>query len=158
MSSIKGGIIAGLKAGFIYFLIASVVNIIIIYIFSAELAYAYGVPLTSKELSLLFTDLSIFQVRDIFILGLLFGVFFSLLLAKYFEIIPRNTLDGKIKFMVIAYWLIFFVIITAYSLGIDGIYGVIFYFISYVVANFFLALLFGRFLKKYNMDNLDQSA
>ena len=156
MSSIKDGVIAGLKSGFIYFIIASIVNVIIIYIFSGELAYAYGLPITSKELSLLFTVFSVSQVRDIFILGMFFGVFYSLLLAKYFDIIPRNTLNGKIRFMVLAYWLVFFVIITAYSLGIDGLYGTIFYFVTYIIANFFLALLFGQLLEKYNSRYLNQ--
>jgi hypothetical protein len=150
MSSIKGGIFAGLKAGFLYFVIASIINVIVIYIFTGEFAIAYGVSPSSSKLSLLFTLLTIYQIRDIFILGLLFGVVFSLLLAKYFEVIPRNTLNGKIKFMVISYWLVFFVITTAYSLGITGIYDLVFYFISYVVVNFFLSLLFGRFLYRYN--------
>lgn len=150
MSSIKDGIFAGLKAGVLYFIIASIINVIIIYIFMGEFAVAYGVSTSSSKLSLLFTLLTIYQVRDIFILGLLFGVIFSLLLAKYFEIIPRNTLNGKIKFMVIAYWLVFFVIITADSLGISGIYDLLLYFISYVVVNLFLSLLFGKFLYIYN--------
>ena len=150
MSSIKDGIFAGLKAGVLYFIIASIINVIIIYIFIGEFAVAYGVSTSSSKLSLLFTLLTIYQVRDIFILGLLFGVIFSLLLAKYFEIIPRNTLNGKIKFMVIAYWLVFFVIITADSLGISGIYDLLLYFISYVVVNLFLSLLFGKFLYIYN--------
>ena len=150
MSSIKDGIFAGLKAGVLYFIIASIINVIIIYIFIGEFAVAYGVSTSSSKLSLLFTLLTIYQVRDIFILGLLFGVVFSLLLAKYFEIIPRNTLNGKIKFMVIAYWLVFFVIITADSLGISGIYDLLVYFISYVVVNLFLSLLFGKFLYIYN--------
>lgn len=157
MSSFKDGIIAGLKSGFIYFVIASIVNVIIIYIFSSEFAFAYGYAITSKNLSLLFTVLSVSQVRDLFILGLVFGVFYSILLAKYFDIIPRNTLDGKIKFMVIAYWIVFFVIITVYSLGLLGIYDLIFYFITYIVANFFLSLLFGSLLKKYNSKYLTQS-
>ena len=150
MSSIKDGIFAGLKAGMLYFIIASIINVIIIYIFIGEFAVAYGISTSSSKLSLLFTLLTIYQVRDIFILGLLFGVIFSLLLAKYFEIIPRNTLNGKIKFMVIAYWLVFFVIITADSLGISGIYDLLLYFISYVVVNLFLSLLFGKFLYIYN--------
>ena len=150
MSSIKDGIFAGLKAGILYFIIASIINVIIIYIFIGEFAVAYGISTSSSKLSLLFTLLTIYQVRDIFILGLLFGVIFSLLLAKYFEIIPRNTLNGKIKFMVIAYWLVFFVIITADSLGISGIYDLLVYFISYVVVNLFLSLLFGKFLYIYN--------
>ena len=150
MSSIKDGIFAGLKAGVLYFIIASIINVIIIYIFMGEFAVAYGVSTSSSKLSLLFTLLTVYQVRDIFILGLLFGVIFSLLLAKYFEIIPRNTLNGKIKFMVIAYWLVFFVIITADSLGISGIYDLLLYFISYVVVNLFLSLLFGKFLYIYN--------
>ena len=150
MSSIKDGIFAGLKAGVLYFIIASIINVIIIYIFMGEFAVAYGVSTSSSKLSLLFTLLTVYQVRDIFILGLLFGVVFSLLLAKYFEIIPRNTLNGKIKFMVIAYWLVFFVIITADSLGISGIYDLLLYFISYVVVNLFLSLLFGKFLYIYN--------
>ncbi len=150
MSSIKDGIFAGLKAGILYFIIASIINVIIIYIFIGEFAVAYGISTSSSKLSLLFTLLTIYQVRDIFILGLLFGVVFSLLLAKYFEIIPRNTLNGKIKFMVIAYWLVFFVIITADSLGISGIYDLLVYFISYVVVNLFLSLLFGKFLYIYN--------
>ncbi len=150
MSSIRDAIFAGLKAGSLYFVVASIVNVIIIYIFTGEFAVAYGVSTSSSKLSLLFTLLTIYQVRDIFILGLLFGVIFSMLLAKYFEIIPRTTLYGKIKFMVIAYWLVFFVIITAYSLGITGIYDLILYFISYVVVNFFLSLLFGKLLYKYN--------
>lgn len=150
MSSIRDGIFAGLKAGVLYFIIASIINVIIIYIFIGEFAVAYGVSTSSSKLSLLFTLLTIYQVRDIFILGLLFGVIFSLLLAKYFEIIPRNTLNGKIKFMVIAYWLVFFVIITADSLGISGIYDLLVYFISYVVVNLFLSLLFGKFLYIYN--------
>ncbi|AGO61017.1 hypothetical protein [Ferroplasma acidarmanus] len=157
MSSFKDGIIAGLKSGFIYFIIASIVNVIILYIFSAEFAFAYGYTITSKNLSLLFTVLLVSQVRDLLILGLVFGVFYSILLAKYFDIIPRNTLDGKIKFMVIAYWLVFFVIITVYSLGLLGIYDLIFYFITYIVANFFLSLLFGSLLKKYNSKYLTQS-
>ncbi|ARD83995.1 hypothetical protein [Ferroplasma acidiphilum] len=157
MSSFKDGIIAGLKSGFIYFIIASIVNVIILYIFSAEFAFAYGYTITSKNLSLLFTVLLVSQVRDLLILGLVFGVFYSILLAKYFDIIPRNTLDGKIKFMVIAYWLVFFVIITVYSLGLLGIYDLIFYFITYIVANFFLSLLFGSLLKKYNSRYLTQS-
>ncbi len=150
MSSIKDGIFAGLKAGVLYFIIASIINVIIIYIFMGEFAVAYGVSTSSSKLSLLFTLLTVYQVRDIFILSLLFGVIFSLLLAKYFEIIPRNTLNGKIKFMVIAYWLVFFVIITADSLGISGIYDLLLYFISYVVVNLFLSLLFGKFLYIYN--------
>jgi len=157
MSSFKDGIVAGLKSGFIYFVIASIVNVIIIYIFSSEFAFAYGYTITSKNLSLLFTVLLVSQVRDLLILGLVFGVFYSILLAKYFDIIPRNTLDGKIKFMVIAYWLVFFVIITVYSLGLLGIYDLIFYFITYIVANFFLSLLFGSLLKKYNSRYLTQS-
>ncbi len=156
MSSIKDGVIAGLKSGFIYFIIASIVNVIIIYIFSAEFAFAYGISVTSSKLSLLFTVLSVLQVRDIFILGMVFGVFYSLLLAKYFDIIPRTTLDGKIKFMVISYWLVFFVIITAYSLGLYSIYDLIYYFITYVVVNFFLSLLFGSLLKRYNSRYLTQ--
>ncbi len=150
MSSIKEGIFAGLKAGFLYFVIASIINVIVIYIFTGEFAIAYGVSTSSSKLSLLFTLLTIYQVRDIFILGLLFGVIFSLLLAKYFEIIPRTTLNGKIRFMVIAYWLVFFVITTAYSLGITGIYDLIYYFVSYTAVNFFLSLLFGKFLYRYN--------
>jgi hypothetical protein len=157
MSAIKDGIVAGLKSGFIYFIIASIINVIIIYIFIGEIAFAYGVSITSAKLSLLFTYLVVAQVRDIFLLGLIFGIFYSLLLAKYFEIIPRNTLKGKIEFMVIAYWLVFFVITTAYSLGIAGIYGTIFYFITYIVVNFFLALLFGRLLNIYNSRYLNQN-
>jgi len=158
MSSIKDGIFAGLKSGIIYFIIASILNVIIIYIFSAEFAYAYGYPITTHYLSLLFTVLSVSQVRDIFILGLVFGVFYSLLLAKYYDMIPRNTLDGKIKFMVIAYWLVFFVIITIVSLGLVGTYDLIYYVITYIVANFFLSLFFGSLLKKYNSRYLTQSA
>jgi hypothetical protein len=158
MSSIKDGIFAGLKSGIIYFIIASIVNVILIYIFSAEFAFAYGYAITSHNLSLLFTVLSVSQVRDLFILGLFFGVFYSILLAKYFDIIPRNTLDSKIKFMVIVYWLVFFVITTVYSLGFVGVYDLIFYFITYIVANFFLSLFFGSLLKKYNSRYLTQSA
>ncbi len=150
MSSIKDGVFAGLKAGLLYFIIASIINVIIIYILIGEFALAYSVSSSSSKLSLLFTSLIVYQVRSIFILGLLFGVIFSLLLAKYFEIIPRTTLNGKIKFMVISYWLVFFVIATAYSLGITGIYDLIFYFVVYVVVNFFLSLLFGKFLYRYN--------
>ncbi len=150
MSSIKDGVFAGLKAGLLYSIVASIINVIIIYILIGEFALAYGFSTSCAKLSLYFTLLVIYQIRDIFILGLLFGVVFSLLLAKYFEIIPRTTLNGKIKFMVISYWLIFFVITTAYSLGITGIYDLIFYFVVYVVVNFFLSLLFGKFLYRYN--------
>ena len=80
MSSIKEGVFAGLKAGFLYFIIASIINVIIIYIFMGEFALAYGIGFNSSKLSLLFTLLVIYQIRDIFILGLLFGVAFSLLL------------------------------------------------------------------------------
>lgn len=125
--------------------------------FLQNLHLPMDIPLSSKIMSLLFTVLLVSQVRDLLILGLVFGVFYSILLAKYFDIIPRNTLDGKIKFMVIAYWLVFFVIITVYSLGLLGIYDLIFYFITYIVANFFLSLLFGSLLKKYNSRYLTQS-
>ncbi|WP_337859827.1 hypothetical protein [Ferroplasma sp.] len=158
MSSIGQSIVAGLKSGFIYFLIASIVNVLIIYIFIGEIAFAYGILITSSKASLLFTVLIIRQVFDIFLLGIIFGIVYSILLAKYFDILPRNTLNGKIKFLVIAYWLVFFVIITADELGIAGMYSMIFYFVSYVVANFLLALLFGNLLKKYNSRYLNQSA
>ena len=41
-------------------LIYSIVNVIILYIFSAEFAFAYGYTITSKNLSLLFTVLFFF--------------------------------------------------------------------------------------------------
>ncbi|MEM0139725.1 MAG: hypothetical protein QXZ44_03835 [Ferroplasma sp.] len=157
MGTFKDGIFAGLKAGIIYFIIASIINTFIIYIFITEIATAYGYQATSKNLSILFTILVVTTIRDIFILGLLFGVLFSILLLKYYEILPRNSLDGKIKFMVIAYWVIFFVVIEADSLGI-AIEGAVFYFIAYIVANFLLAIIFGNLLKKYNGKFIAQSS
>ncbi len=157
MASVKDGIIAGIKAGFIYIIIASIVNTAIIYLFVTEITYAFGDAETSKNLTIIFTVLSVDQIRTILILGLLFGVVFSLLLIKYFEIIPRNTLNGKIEFMVIAYWLIFFVVIEAYGLG-SAIIGAVFYFIAYVIVNLLLALFFGKLLKKYNGKFISQTS
>ena len=42
MSSIKDGVFAGLKAGLLYSIVASIINVIIIYILIGEFALAYG--------------------------------------------------------------------------------------------------------------------
>ncbi len=149
MGAIKNGLKSGLLSGFIYFLINSVINVFIIIFFIGEIVIAENVPETTAKLSIFFSLLIDRQVFEIFLLGLILSSVFSILLLKYYNLLPGKNLKGKTNVFIIFYWIIFFVIVPIATLGLTIIIAWP-YLITYIIANLFTSLLLGHLLIKYN--------
>ncbi len=155
MGAIKNGLKSGLLSGFIYFLINSFINVVIIIFFIGEIVIAERIPETTKDLSIFFTLLIDKQVETIFIIGLLFGVMFSVLLLKYYKKVPGKTIKEKTNFFVIFYWIVFFIIVPLYEFGLSIIIAFP-YIIAYVIVNLLTSLFFGYLIIRYNSKYITQ--
>ncbi len=147
MGSVTSGIKNGLISGFIYFIISSIVNFAIIIVFIDEIVDAFGIK--PAYYSIFLTELIDGQIRSLFIIGIVFGIIFSILLLKYYKRVPGKDMISKTNFLVLILWFFVFLILPAYELG-TGIIIALYYYIAYAVANFFTALLFGRLLFIFN--------
>ncbi len=147
MGNVINGIKGGLISGFIYFIINSIVNFAIIYVFIDEIVNALNIQ--PKYYSIFLTLLLNHQFETIFIIGIIFGILFSVLVLKYYKSFPGDSIYKKMRFLNILLWVIIFVIIPVYEFQISIIYAIP-YFISYATINFTTSLFFAYLLSHFN--------
>ncbi len=144
-SRLINGLKAGIFAGLIFFLIASIVEGILFTLFIDSIVDYFNVPVS--DYSIFYTLLIDHEVESNFIIGIVMGPVFAILMIYLYNGI-KNILKTTAKNRAIVFgmllWIIFYIILQYQDIFISIAFAVV-----YIIVTFILGYIFGILLYRY---------
>ncbi|AAT42781.1 hypothetical protein [Picrophilus oshimae] len=144
-SRLLNGLKAGIISGFIFFLIASIVEGILYTVFIDGIVDYFNVPV--KDYSIFYTLLIDHEIESNFIIGIVMGPVFAILMIYLYNgiknLLKTNARNRALAFGILL-WIIFYIILQYQDILINIVFAV-----AYIVVTFILGYIFGILLYRY---------